>query len=239
VLDTELASTIADNLRRVADRIAAAAARAGRDPAEVALVGVTKTHPPERVVAGVRAGLRVLGENRVQEAAAKIGAVDEMLRSQGLAPPTWHLIGHLQSNKVAHALRLFQVIESVDSVHLAEALNKRAATRVPILLEVYVGEDPARPGFRPAELEPALGAIAALPGLEVRGLMTVAPLGWGADATRGAFARVRGLRDSLAARYPHVHLGVLSMGMSDDFELAVEEGSTSVRIGRALFGRRD
>jgi pyridoxal phosphate enzyme (YggS family) len=231
---------VADNVRRVLERIDQAAVRAGRIPSDVTLVGVTKTHPPERIVAGVRAGLRHLGENRVQEADAKIGRAAEMLRQAGLEPPVWHFIGHLQSNKVVPALRLFQVIESVDSLHLAEALSRRVAPDafVPILLEMYVGDDAARPGFRRADVDDALGGIAALPGLDVRGLMTVAPLGWNPSATQAAFAQVRETRDFLSARYPHVHLDVLSMGMSDDFELAIAEGATSVRIGRALFGVR-
>jgi PLP dependent protein len=238
MLSTEQA--VADNARRVVERIGTAAARAGREPGEITLVGVTKTHPPERVLAGIHAGLRHLGENRVQEADAKIGVVAEALRERGFEAPTWHLIGHLQSNKVVPALRLFQVIESVDTVHVAEALSRRAppGTSMPVLLEVYVGEDAARPGFRLAELDEALGKIVALPALEVRGLMTVAPLGWSPTATRAAFGQVRQARDSLSAHNPHVHLGVLSMGMSDDFELAIAEGATSVRIGRALFGAR-
>ncbi|MBV9354898.1 MAG: YggS family pyridoxal phosphate-dependent enzyme [Chloroflexi bacterium] len=238
MLDTE--QLIADNVRRVLERIDDAAHGASRAASDITLVGVTKTHPPERVVAGVRAGLQHLGENRVQEADGKIGLVAEWLRRAGLEAPVWHFIGHLQSNKVVPALRLFQVIESVDSLHLAEALSRRVApdASVPILLEMYVGEDAARPGFRRADLADALGRIAALPGLDVRGLMTVAPLGWKPSATQAAFAQVRETRDFLSARYPHVHLDVLSMGMSDDFELAIAEGATSVRIGRALFGAR-
>jgi pyridoxal phosphate enzyme (YggS family) len=238
MLDTE--QVVAENVRRVTERIAAAAVHAGRSPSEITLVGVTKTHPPERVVAGVRAGLRHMGENRVQEAEGKIGLVAEALHQAELEEPVWHFIGHLQSNKVVPTLRLFQVIESVDSLHLAEALSRRVAPEasVPILLEVYVGDDTARPGFRRAELDDALGRIAALPGLAVRGLMTVAPLGWNSSATQAAFAQVWETRVFLSARHPHVHLDVLSMGMSDDFELAIAEGATSVRIGRALFGPR-
>jgi PLP dependent protein len=236
----ELGTTIAENVARVRERVAAAAARAGRDPAEITVVGATKTQPAEVVVEGVRAGLRHIGENRVQEAVPKIARADELLRGLGLAAPRWHLIGHLQTNKAAAALRHFQVIESVDSLRLAEALDRRVASpgALPILLEVYVGSDPNRPGFRPAELHDAVGRIAELRGLELRGLMTVAPLGWDPPATRAAFHQVRELRDSLASAYPRVHFDELSMGMTDDFELAIEEGSTSVRIGRALFGAR-
>jgi pyridoxal phosphate enzyme (YggS family) len=234
-----LSTTIAENVERVLDRVAAAAVRSGRDASAVTLVGITKTHPAEYVVEGVRAGLRHVGENRIQEATPKIERVSDLLREAGIAAPAWHLVGHLQTNKAAAAIRYFQLIESVDSVRLAETLDRRVAAGVlPILLEVYIGDDPDRPGFRPHELEDAVGRIAALSALEVRGLMTVAPLGWDPTAARAAFHQVRELRDALVARYPRVHFGELSMGMTDDFELAVEEGSTSVRIGRALFGAR-
>lgn len=232
--------TVADNLARTRERIADACARANRPADAVALVGVTKTHPAEVVVDGVRAGLRQVGENRVQEAAAKVPRVAELLAKMGMPPPEWRLIGHLQTNKAAAALECFQAIESVDGVRVAEALSRRVLSgRLPILLEVYVGEDPDRPGLRPAQLEEAAGRIVEMPGLEPRGLMTVAPLGWDPVATRGAFAHVRELRDGLARVYPGVHWGVLSMGMSGDFEAAVAEGATSVRIGRALFGARE
>lgn len=232
--------SVADNIERVRERIAAACARAGRQPGQVALVGVTKTHPAEVVVEGVLAGLRQVGENRVQEAAAKVPRVAQLLASLGSPAPEWHLIGHLQTNKAAAALSCFGTIESVDSVRLAEALSRRLGPgTLPVLLEVYVGEDAERPGLRPGELAEAVGRIVALPGLQLRGLMTVAPLDWGPAATRGAFVQVRELRNGLAVAFPGVHWGVLSMGMSGDFETAVEEGSTSVRIGRAIFGARE
>jgi pyridoxal phosphate enzyme (YggS family) len=155
----------------------------------------------------------------------------------------WHMIGHLQTNKAGQAVELFSMVQSVDSLKLAQALDRRAvalgAKRLPVLLEVYVGDDPERPGFRPDSLLDAAAQIIELPGLEVRGLMTVAPLGLDQAATRAAFKSVRELRDKLASAHPRVHFGDLSMGMSDDFELAVEEGSTMVRIGRAIFGSRE
>jgi uncharacterized pyridoxal phosphate-containing UPF0001 family protein len=148
----------------------------------------------------------------------------------------WHMVGHLQTNKVNASLDLFDAFDSVDSLHLAEALSKRLkGRRLPILLEVYVGDDPDRPGFRQSELEEAVGRILDLPGLEVQGLMTVAPLG---EDPRPAFAKLRELRNQMAESYPAVHFGVLSMGMSDDFLAAIEEGSTQVRIGTAIFGPR-
>jgi pyridoxal phosphate enzyme (YggS family) len=170
---------IAANLERVRAEIAQACARAGRRPDEVSLVGVSKTHPPEAVAAAVRAGLRDVGENRVQEAAPKIPAVRQLVD----APPSWHLVGHLQTNKVNASLELFDTIDSLDSLHLAEAISKRLrGRRLPVLLEVYVGDDPERPGFRPAELVETTGRVLELPNLDVRGLMTVPPLG--ADARR-------------------------------------------------------
>ena len=220
---------------RVRDQIADAAARAGRDPSAVTLIGASKTRSPEEIAEAVAAGLGHVGENRVQEAAAKVGRVREFLGRD----PTWHLIGTLQRNKARLALDLFALIQSVDSVRLAETLAARAeGRRVPLLLEVYLGDDPARPGFRPDDLEQALVTIAALPGLDVRGLMTVAPLGLAEDQIRAVFRRVRELRDALRSRHPDVPLDELSMGMSEDFGLAVEEGATMVRVGRAIFGER-
>jgi PLP dependent protein len=227
-----LTTDIATNLERVREQIADAAIRAGRKPEEVSLIGVSKTHPAEAVVAAVQAGLKDVGENRVQEAAPKVPAVRQLLSE----PPTWHLVGHLQTNKVNASLDLFDAIDSVDSLHLAEALSKRVKDRsVPILLEVYVGDDPERPGFRPGDLEEAVGRILELPGLDLQGLMTVAPLG---EDPRPAFAQVRQIHNRLSDSYPRVHFGVLSMGMSDDFQAAIAEGSTQVRIGTAIFGPR-
>jgi PLP dependent protein len=226
---------LAANLARVRDQIAEAAVRAGRRPDEIRLIGVTKTQPPEVVAGAMRAGLEHIGENRVQEAAQKAPVVEQLLR--GEARPTWHMIGHLQTNKAGTAVDLFDRIDSVDSLHLAQALSRRVhgPRELPVLLELYVGEDPARPGLRPAGLAETVGEILAVPALRVEGVMTIAPLG--ADA-RTAFAQVRELRDTLETTFPRVHFGVLSMGMSDDFQIAIEEGSTEVRIGTALFGPR-
>lgn len=228
-------SDIRERIERVRGQIADAAARSGRDPAAVTLIAVSKTKPAEAIAEAVAAGIEHLGENRVQEAAEKVDRVRALLGHD----PTWHLIGTLQRNKVRQALDLFSMIQSVDSVRLAEALSTRAEGRsARLLLEVYLGEDEARPGFRPADLDAALTSILALPNLDVRGLMTVAPLGLSQEQTRRAFARLRELRDNLAGSRPGVPLHEISMGMSEDFSLAIEEGATMVRVGRAIFGER-
>lgn len=223
---------IAGNLARVCEQIAEAALRAGRRPEEITLVGVTKTHPTEIIAEAVRAGLEHIGENRVQEAAQKFPT----LQALG-AKATFHMVGHLQSNKVKAALGLFDCIDSLDSLHLAQAIGSRrhGLRDVPVLLEVYVGDDPDRPGLRPELLVETTGHILATQGVRVEGLMTIAPLGW---ESRTAFAQVRALKESLSKAFPRVHFGVLSMGMSEDFAVAIEEGSTQVRIGTALFGPR-
>jgi pyridoxal phosphate enzyme (YggS family) len=227
--------SLRDRIARVREQIAEAAARVGRDPSTVTLIGASKTRSPEEIAEAIAAGLDHVGENRVQEAAEKVGRVHDLLGRD----PTWHLIGTLQRNKARQALDLFGMIQSVDTVRLAEALAARAEGRqVPLLLEVYLGDDPARPGFRPDDLDAALTSIAALPGLDVRGLMTVAPLGLPDDEVRAVFRRVRELRDALRDRHPALTLDELSMGMSEDFGLAVEEGATMVRVGRAIFGER-
>jgi pyridoxal phosphate enzyme (YggS family) len=217
----------------VVARIAAACARAGRDPADVTLVAVSKTVAPERLRAAVAAGYDVLGENRVQEAAAKIPLVPG---------PRWHLVGPLQANKARRAIDLFDVLEAVDTVELARRLDRIAAEvrpgrPLPILLEVNVDADPAKAGFLPDAVGDALPGLLALPSLEVRGLMTIGRLVATAAQARATFAALRSLAERLRAAHPG--LGPeLSMGMTDDFEVAVEEGATIVRVGRALFGER-
>jgi pyridoxal phosphate enzyme (YggS family) len=225
---------IPENLRSVRERVAAACERAGRSPDEVTVVGVSKTFPAALVVEACRAGLTDVGENRVQEAAAKIPAV-EALGSR----PRWHLVGHLQTNKVKTALELFDIIHSVDSVRLAEFISHQAASLpvrreepLPILLEVNVAGEASKFGLRPKETGRVLEQMARLPGLAVQGLMTVAPLVDDAEEVRPVFRELRRLRDALGLRY-------LSMGMTDDFEVAIEEGATIVRIGRAIFGPRE
>ena len=219
-------------------RIAAACARVGRAPDDVLLVAVSKTVEAERLRAAVAAGLTTLGENRVQEAATKAALVP------GAA---WHLVGHLQGNKARLALGTFSTIESVDSTDLAERLDRLVGAspfpppggreRLPVLLQVNVDEDPAKAGFQPDELRSKLPAILSLPNIEVRGLMTVGRLAETPEVARSTFVGLRALSASLRADAPGVG-AELSMGMSDDFEVAVEEGSTIVRVGRALFGAR-
>jgi pyridoxal phosphate enzyme (YggS family) len=231
-LDVDLAG----NLQRVHDDIAEAALSAGRSPSEVTLIGVSKTQPVELLAELVRAGLRHVGENRVQEAAEKFPRLPSLL--SGTEQPVRHMIGHLQSNKAGQALELFDRVDSVDSVKLAQALSRRAASRgevLPVLVEVYVGDDSARPGVRPPRVVDLVGEIVELPRLRLEGLMTVAPLG---GSARDAFATVRNLKLTLSQAFPAVHFGVLSMGMSGDFREAILEGATEVRIGTALFGPR-
>ena len=228
-------SELRERVERVRGQIADAAARAGRDPSGITLIGVSKTKPAEAVAEAVAEGIENVGENRVQEAAEKVDRVRKLLGRD----PTWHLIGTLQRNKARQALELFSLIQSVDSVRLAEALSTRVEGRsIPILLEVYLGDDAARPGLRPSDLDESVTTIGALPGLDVRGLMTVAPLGLNQEQTRQAFRSLRELRDSLVQRHPDLSLDHLSMGMSEDFGLAIEEGATMIRIGRAIFGER-
>lgn len=227
---------IGANVQHVREIIADAAARSGRDPAVITLIGVSKMQPLELIVEAAAAGVRCFGENRVQEAAEKIERARTLLGRS----VTWHLIGTLQRNKVRQALDLFQMIQSVDSVRLADALAARAGERsVPVLLEVYLGTDEARPGFRPDKVDSALDQIAALPSLDVRGLMTIAPLGLDDAGTRAAFRQLRELRDRLRERHTSLALDHLSMGMTDDFALAIEEGATMVRVGRGIFGERN
>jgi PLP dependent protein len=228
---------IAAAREQVLARIADACGRAGRDPASVAVVAVSKTVPASRLRAALVAGLTTFGENRVQEAEEKVG---------GVPGATWHLVGPLQSNKARRALTTFAVIESVDSLDLAVRLDRltaevRPAERVPILLQVNVDGDPAKAGFSPAALEAEAGAIAILPRLQVLGLMTVGRLVERAEDARPTFVALRQLAERLHASRPGAAewLGPeLSMGMSDDFEVAIEEGATIVRIGQALFGHR-
>lgn len=224
----------------VVERIARACARVGRDPAEVELVAVSKTVPAERLRAAVAAGMTILGENRVQEGESK---------RPGVPGATWHLIGPLQSNKARRALEAFDVIQSVDSVELAERLG-RIATEVrdarprapyPILLQVNVDDDPAKAGLAPADLAAAVARIGAIDALGIRGLMTIGRLVDDPEAARPTFRALRALSERIRAASggEESPLGpALSMGMSDDFEVAVEEGATIVRVGRALFGER-
>lgn len=218
--------SIGDNLRELEGRITRACERAGRSPQEITLVAVTKTIAPPAIRAAFNAGLRHFGENRVQEARGKI----EPLRE--LEPhPTWHMVGHLQTNKAKTAVELFDTIDSVDSIRLAEVLSRQAQATLPILLEVNVSGEATKSGLPPAQALQTAAEIARLPKLEIKGLMTIAPLGNNPEEARPIFRRLRLLRDSLGLEH-------LSMGMTDDFEVAIEEGATMIRIGRAIFGER-
>lgn len=219
---------VAAALRAVRQRIEAAAARARRDPAEVTLIGVTKTVEADRIRGAVAAGLRHLGENRVQEAAGKKETLGD------LAGVTWHLIGHLQSNKAARAVELFDCIHSVDRAELARRLDRAAASRpapLAVLVQVDLGHEPTKHGADESGLDDLVAEVASLPHLRLRGLMTIPPESPDPEDARPYFRRLRTLRDRLG-------LADLSMGMTGDFEVAVEEGSTLVRVGRALFGER-
>lgn len=230
-------SRIADNLMEVRRRIDAAARRAGRDPAGVRLVVVSKFRTLEEIRAVVDAGHLDLAENRVQEAREKAEALAALV-----APirPVWHLIGHLQTNKAKYVPALFDVVHSVDSVKVAEALReaceKSGRESLEILVQVNIAGEEQKSGLGPGEAEAALRAMAGMGRLRLRGLMTMAPLEAEPEATRPVFRALRELRDTLRSLHiPGVALDELSMGMTNDFEVAVEEGATLVRIGTAVF----
>ncbi len=225
----------------VQERIAAAARRAGRAAHEVTLVAVTKTQAPEVVAAAYAAGLRAFGENRVEEAIPKVRQVAALLGEAAAAELRWHMIGHLQSRKAADVFPWAAMVHSVDSVKLAARLSRLAVAGgrlLPILLEVNVAAEPSKYGFAVAELAAGVEQIAGLPGLQIQGLMTVAPIAADPETVRPVFATLRRLRDELARRFPGLDWRHLSMGMTDDFTVAIEEGATIVRIGRAIFGER-
>lgn len=227
------APSLEDRLNLARGRVAAAARRAGRDPSSVRLLAATKGVPPERVREIVGLGVTDLGENRVQEAETKIGAVDR----NGVQ---WHLIGPLQRNKAGRAVELFDQVHSVDRAELARALSKRAAAAgrvLPVLALVNVAEEASKFGVAPDGVEALLATIQELPAIEPRGLMTVGPRVERPEEARRTFARLRELRGRARAA-TGLSLDELSMGMSDDFEVAVEEGATMVRLGTALFGPR-
>lgn len=217
--------SIRERIDAIRERIDAACARAGRPPEEVRLIAVSKTFSASAVEEAIAAGITDLGENYVQEVREKKPSVT--------APARWHLIGHLQSNKTKDAVRLFDTIDSVDSVELARRLSRvaeAAGKRLDILLEVNIGREEQKSGLNPDAVEAAADAVRALPALDLRGLMTIPPVGR-PEETRHWFRELRAIRDRLG-------LEQLSMGMSEDFEVAVEEGSTMVRVGRAIFGER-
>ena len=229
---------IDENIAQVRARIAAAAARVRRRPEDITLMAVSKTVEPERIHEAYAARLRVFGENRVQEFEKKAPALADMKEAE------WRLIGHLQSNKAKKATELFSAVDSIDSLHLAEKLNQaagQAGKTLHVLIEIKVGEEASKAGI-PAgspELDSLLNGMARLDRLQVRGLMTVPPFTEDPEGARMYFRLLRDVRDRIAARrLPRIEMDVLSMGMSHDFEVAIEEGSTCVRVGTAIFGAR-
>ena len=230
--------SISQNISEVRDRIASAARRAGRRLEEIALMAVSKTHPPERIREAHAAGLRLFGENRVQEFAGKASALADLQGAE------WHMIGHLQTNKASKATELFNAVDSVDSVKLAEKLDGAARSlsrKLAVLIEINVGGESAKSGVAPdsRELEDLLLAAPRFEALEFRGLMTVPPFTDDPDEARPYFRKLRDLRDTISKReLPSVSMDALSMGMSHDFEVAIEEGSTCIRVGTAIFGER-
>ena len=217
---------IARNIEEVRGRIAHAAARAGRSPDEIMIIAVTKYVDESAIQQAVEAGIEHFGENRVQEAQRKI----LRLPGSGLYP-TWHMIGHLQRNKVQTALKIFDIIHSIDSIRLAQSISAQAERVIPVLLQVNVAREKTKGGFQRNELHEAVAEVSKLPNLTIKGFMTVAPMVDKPEEVRPVFRELRELRDSFGMEH-------LSMGMSNDFEIAVEEGATMVRLGRIIFGAR-
>jgi pyridoxal phosphate enzyme (YggS family) len=225
-----MSESLEANLRSIRQAITRSAERAGRDPGDVVLVAVTKTLPVERIREAIRLGLTKFGENRVQEALPKIEEI-------GPADVDWHLIGHLQTNKVKFIEGRFRMVQSIDSVGLAEALDHRLASPLDVLIEVNVAEEPQKTGALPADLPAVAHAVNGAAHLRLRGLMTVAPMVADAEQVRPVFLGLRSLRDTTSQQLG-MPLPVLSMGMTDDYPIAIEEGATMLRLGRALFGPR-
>jgi len=235
------AQDIERRLASVRNRMAAAARRAGRRPEEIHLIGVAKRKRPELITAAVRAGLRDLAENYVQEAAGVIPVVNAALRDEGLAPPRWHFIGQLQRNKARDVVHLFDVIASVDRESLGAELERRALQedrRVDALIQVNVSGEPQKGGIDPDGLPKLLEASTRWSRLRIVGLMAVPAATEDPEDSRPAFARLRELRDAVRSGPGGEQLAELSMGMTGDFEIAIEEGATIVRVGTAIFGSR-
>ena len=227
-----LVEPIAENLERVRGQVADAAQKSGRSPGDIELVAISKTHEAEKVRAAFDAGQQLFGESRVQEARAKIPLLPSAAR--------WHFVGRLQKNKIRHALLLFELFHSVDSLELARDMNRIAdeeGLHPRVLLEVNVAGEGSKIGFAPDVLHTQMEALLELPRLTIEGLMTIPPLAQEAEASRQHFVALRELRDQFASQF-QVSLPQLSMGMSGDFAVAIEEGATLVRVGTAIFGKR-
>ena len=236
-------TALAENLERLEEAIAEACRKAGRTRGEVELMAVAKTYPAATIAEAAALGLTLFGENRVQEFAGKAMELEPLRPLEGASPIRVHLIGHLQSNKAQRAVELFDAIDSVDSLRLAERLNEAAGKRgkrLPILVEVKLSSEETKAGLEPDSIEAGglLERLADLENLQMRGLMTIAPWGVSEGETRACFRSLREWRDRWAAIYQRLSLDVLSMGMSGDFRLAIEEGATQIRVGTALFGAR-
>ncbi len=236
-------TALAENLARVEEAIAAACRRASRTRAEIELMAVSKTYPAETMAEAAALGLTPFGENRVQEFAGKASRAEELWAESVVRRPRVHLIGHLQSNKAAKAAEIFDGVDSLDSLRIAERLNEAAARlgkRLPVLIEVKLSTEETKAGIDPESAEAAqlLERLPDLDHLEAQGLMTIAPWGAPEAETRACFRSLRAWRDRWAQAHPRLNLVVLSMGMSGDFPLAIEEGATRIRIGTALFGKR-
>jgi PLP dependent protein len=224
---------ISTNINTLKQRIAAAALRAGRDPLSINLMAVTKTVPPERILKAIDAGLTMLGENYVQEAKDKITTIGDRAH--------WHMIGHLQTNKAKYAVKLFDFVHSVDRLELAQELDKRARQinrKINVLIEVNSGEE-SKSGVERTQALELVRQVAHLPNLAVHGLMTMAPYSDNPETSRPYFKALRELRNEISrANIAGISMEELSMGMTDDFDVAIEEGATIIRIGRAIFGKR-
>jgi PLP dependent protein len=240
---TKSMTELEENLEKLESAIGAACRAAGRARGDVELMAVSKMFPAETMVEAAALGLRLFGENRVQEFAAKVLRTADFWKRGAPEGLHVHLIGHLQSNKTAKAAEIFDGVDSLDSARLAERLNEAAGKcgkRLPVLIEVKLSTEETKTGVEP-ESEEAARLLEALPGfdhLECRGLMTIAPWGAAEEVTRGCFRSLRVLRDAWAGKHPRLNFDVLSMGMSGDFRLAIEEGATRIRVGTALFGKR-
>ena len=225
-------NSVSENLERVREQIARAAAKVGRAASDIELVAITKTHPAEQVREAIEAGQNLFGESRVQEARAKIPELPSNVR--------WHFVGHLQKNKIRHALPLFELIHSVDSLGLAQDMNRIAeeeAMHPRVLLEVNVAGEGSKFGFQPDKLCEQMEELLSLPRLSILGLMTIPPLAEEAEGSRKYFVQLHELRDRLQTEF-RVDLSQLSMGMTQDYPIAIEEGATLVRVGTAIFGER-
>ncbi len=224
-------SDIRENISRLKERIKIAAARAHRNPEEIVIVAVTKTVPPERIEAAIAAGIKIIGENRVQEAKQKFAIIGDRVQ--------WHLVGHLQTNKVKDALKVFSLIHSLDSLKLASEIERRAERPIDCLIEVNTSKEPTKFGIQPGELFNFYESLKDFKKIRILGLMTIGP-GWAItdpEASRPCFKVLHDLRDELSQAYDQ-QFPILSMGMTSDFEVAIEEGANMIRVGTAIFGPR-